>query len=65
LYRSIEEIQEDVDAWVAEYNNERTHSGKYCYGKTPMQTFMESIKLAHDRQLDRTQLTSAEPAEQK
>jgi hypothetical protein len=32
--------------------------GKYCYGKTPMQTFIESIKLAHDRELDRINPTS-------
>jgi transposase InsO family protein len=58
LYHSLEQLQEDVDAWVAEYNTERTHSGKYCYGKTPMQTFIESVKLAHDRQLDRIKPTS-------
>ena len=58
LYHSLEQLQEDVDRWVSEYNNERTHSGKYCYGKTPMQTFIESTQLAHDRQLDRMQPTS-------
>jgi transposase InsO family protein len=58
LYHSLEQLQEDVDAWLAEYNTERTHSGKYCYGKTPMQTFIESVKLAHDRQLDRIKPTS-------
>ena len=58
LYHSLDQLQEDVDAWMAEYNNERTHSGKYCYGKTPMQTFIESIKLAHDRELDRITPTS-------
>jgi transposase InsO family protein len=58
LYNSLEQLQADVDAWITEYNCERTHSGKYCYGKTPMQTFIESIKLAHDRQLDRIKPTS-------
>jgi hypothetical protein len=58
LYNSLEQLQEDVDAWMVEYNNERTHSGKYCYGKTPMQTFSESIKLAQDRELDRIKPTS-------
>ncbi|MDR0400607.1 MAG: IS481 family transposase, partial [Treponema sp.] len=32
-----------------QYNEERTHSGKYCYGKTPMQTFMDSIPLAGEK----------------
>jgi len=53
LYHSLEEIQADVDAWVESYNTERAHSGKYCYGKTPMQTFMDTAKLAYDKQLDR------------
>jgi Integrase core domain/Winged helix-turn helix len=62
LYNSLEQLQEDVDAWMGEYNNERTHSGKYCYGKTPMQTFIESIKLAQDRELDRIKPTSVSAA---
>ena len=37
---------------------ERTHSGKYCYGKTPLQTFIESATLAYDKQLDRIKPTS-------
>jgi hypothetical protein len=28
-----------------EYNQQRTHSGKYCYGKTPMATFLEARGL--------------------
>jgi hypothetical protein len=46
-------LQADVDAWMESYNAERTHSGKYCYGKTPLQTFLESATLALDKQLDR------------
>ena len=49
VYRSVEEIQLDLDAWLGQYNNERTHSGKYCYGKTPMQTFVDSIPLVKER----------------
>ena len=49
VYRSVEEIQLDLDAWLVHYNNERTHSGKHCYGKTPMQTFVDSIPLARER----------------
>jgi transposase InsO family protein len=61
LYQSLEELQRDVDSWVASYNAERTHTGKYCYGKTPLQTFIDSAKLAYDRDLARIQPTS-EPA---
>jgi len=53
LYTNLEQLQADVDVWMESYNAERTHSGKYCYGKTPLQTFMESATLALDKQLDR------------
>jgi len=46
LYTSIAEMQKDLDEWMEYYNNERTHSGRYCYGKTPMATFKESLILA-------------------
>lgn len=52
VYTSIEQLQVDADAWVEEYNTQRTHSGKYCYGKTPMETFLESIPLAKEKYLD-------------
>jgi len=57
LYHSLDELQADVDAWMQSYNAERTHSGN-CYGKTPLQTFIESATLAYDKQLDRMQPTS-------
>ena len=46
LYENLEQLQQDLDDWMNFYNNERPHSGRYCYGKTPMQTFNESITLA-------------------
>ena len=52
LYTSIEEMQRDLDQWLSYYNNERTHSGKYCYGKTPMQTFEDSKHLAKEKRID-------------
>ena len=52
IYTSLEQLQEDLDRWVYEYNYERTHTGKHCYGKTPMQTFMDSIHLAKEKMLD-------------
>jgi transposase InsO family protein len=32
IYHSVEELQADLDQWVWQYNHERTHSGKYCFG---------------------------------
>lgn len=51
VYHSVEELQEDLDKWIDEYNLNRTHSGKYCYGKTPMRTFLDSIHLARVKML--------------
>lgn len=52
IYHSLDELQQDVDAWIKKYNERRPHSGKYCYGKTPMQTFLDSKHLAQEKQLD-------------
>jgi len=47
-------LQEDVDNWLLEYNEQRPHSGKYCFGKTPMQTFVDAVPLAKEKILDST-----------
>ena len=52
IYKSLEELQQDLDLWVEHYNKERTHSGKYCFGKTPMQTFLDTLHLAREKSLD-------------
>jgi len=53
IYKTIEEIQQDLDLWMEYYNKERTHSGKHCFGRTPWQTFLESIDLAKQKMLDK------------
>jgi hypothetical protein len=53
LYRSLEELQVDVDEWLGKYNEERPHSERYCYGKTPWQTFQDSKRLALEKDLSR------------
>lgn len=52
LYDSLEDLQSDVDGWIREYNEERPHSGKYCFGKTPMQTLLDAKHLSDEKQLD-------------
>jgi transposase InsO family protein len=52
LYDSLEKLQQDLDEWMGYYNHERTHSGRYCYGKTPMQTFIDSKSLAVAKMLN-------------
>lgn len=56
IYTSIEDLQTDLDKWMDDYNNKRPHTGKYCFGKTPMQTFQDSITLAKEKYLE--QLTN-------
>ena len=51
IYNSVEELQIDVDLWMNKYNNQRTHSGKHCYGKTPMQTFLDSKHIALEKNI--------------
>lgn len=59
IYSSIEMLQEDVTNWLEEYNKLRPHSGRYCYGKTPLQTFEESKHLAKAKMLDEQHLTDS------
>jgi transposase InsO family protein len=53
IYQSVEELQGDVDAWLFQYNNKRAHSGKYCYGKTPIQTFIDSKDIGIEKSNER------------
>jgi len=61
LYQNLDDLQSDLDQWILDYNQIRTHSGKYCYGKTPMQTFLDSAHLAHEKILDRLPPAAPEP----
>jgi len=52
IYPTLEELQTDLDEWIEQYNRERTHTGKYCFGRTPLQTLRETKHLAQAKQLD-------------
>ena len=41
IYETIEQLQIDLDQWIDYYNNERSHQGKVCEGRTPMQTLID------------------------
>jgi len=49
IYRTLEELQTDLDGWMQEYNEHRPHQGRWCYGKTPRQTFIDSVSLAKEK----------------
>lgn len=52
IYNSLEDLQKDTDEWVQDYNERRSHQGKYCFGKTPMETFLDTIHLARQKMLN-------------
>ena len=49
LYASIGELQDDLDEWIKSYNEERPHQGRWCFGKTPTQTFLDAIPIAREK----------------
>jgi len=57
VYSSLEELQDDLDQWMQQYNQQRPHSGNHCYGKTPMQTFKDAIPIAKQKMLNSTRQT--------
>ena len=59
LYRTLEELQIDLNHWLSKYNEQRPHSGKYCYGKTPMQTFRATLHLAVEKNISAVELSDS------
>jgi transposase InsO family protein len=51
IYRSIDELQADLDEWVKSYNEQRPHQGRWCFGKTPMQTFLDATPIAKEKMI--------------
>lgn len=52
IYSTIEELQTDLDEWLFYYNNERTHQGKMCCGRTPLETLVDGKNLWQDKNLN-------------
>lgn len=52
LYSDLESLQKELDKFIHEYNIERTHQGKRCLGRTPVETFMEGKKIYSEKKLD-------------
>lgn len=49
VFSTLEELQQELDQWINWYNTERTHQGKMCLGRTPMQTFLDAIPLWNEK----------------
>lgn len=52
IYASVEQLQHDLDEWMLDYNTRRTHTGRFCFGKTPMETFLTSKHIASEHYLE-------------
>ena len=51
LYSDLDTLQKDLDEWLFYYNNERTHQGRHCDGRTPMQTFIDGKQIWAEKNL--------------
>ncbi len=51
LYGDPDTLQSDLDEWLAHYNNERTHQGKMCNGRTPMETLLDGKRIWAEKNL--------------
>ncbi len=51
LYTNMEELQKDLDEWMEYYNNVRTHQGKMCCGRTPMETLLDGKSIWAEKNL--------------
>ena len=45
IYTTLDELQKDLDAWLRYYNYDRTHQGKMCCGRTPIETFLDGKRI--------------------
>ena len=51
LYGDLAELQKDLDEWLVYYNNDRTHQGKMCNGRTPMDTLLDGKQVWEQKNL--------------
>ena len=51
IYTTLADLQSDLDRGLQEYNEARVHQGRWGYGRTPMQTFLDTIPLAKEKLL--------------
>jgi transposase InsO family protein len=51
IYPTLADLQADWERWRKEYKEERPHQGRWCSGKTPLQTFLDTMSLAQAKVL--------------
>jgi transposase InsO family protein len=48
-FTDLDTLQADLDAFLIEYNERRLQPDRWCYGKTPMQTFLDGVPLVKEK----------------
>jgi transposase InsO family protein len=51
IYSTLEGLQTDLDGYLTRYNEERTHQGKRCQGRRPLQTFLDGRTIAQEKRI--------------
>jgi hypothetical protein len=51
LYLKFDVLQADLDFWIRESNEQRPHQGRWCFGKTPMQTFLDAMPMTKEKMI--------------
>ena len=59
IFDNLDNLQTDLDSWIEFYNLKRTHQGKRCQGRTPMETFIDGMKLAKEANLENEEKLTA------
>ncbi len=54
IYVTVDDLQADLDLWMREFNEARPHQGKWCFGKTPLQTFLDALPIAREKSIQVT-----------
>ncbi len=49
VYDDLDSLQADLDAWLVKYNTERTHQGKMCCGRTPIETLLDGKQIWQEK----------------
>lgn len=52
VFENIAQLQKELDTWIDFYNTERTHQGKMCCGRTPLETLIDGKTAWAEKRLD-------------
>ena len=52
IYTDLDALQLDLDQWLDRYNTQRTHQGKMCCGRTPMETLLDGLTIWKEKDLN-------------